>query len=68
MTVEGRPEQGDDRGAWPFWGRHEALRQLERWLRDPAVGWVHVHGVGGIGKSALIERLSLRMGKGWRWA
>ncbi|RXT03992.1 ATP-binding protein [Ammoniphilus sp. CFH 90114] len=43
-----------------FVGREKEMEQLRSWLFDPQWNLVHIHGYGGIGKTALIRVFSQR--------
>ncbi|WP_143734431.1 hypothetical protein [Microbispora rosea] len=55
--VARRPAPSDPLLAGVLWGRDGELAQIDRWLRTPGA-LVQVHGVPGIGKSALLRRIA----------
>ncbi|MFI9576844.1 hypothetical protein ACIG5D_35895 [Microbispora rosea] len=55
--VARRPAPSDPLIAGVLWGRDGELAQIDRWLRTPGA-LVQVHGVPGIGKSALLRRIA----------
>ncbi|MEW9528515.1 hypothetical protein [Microbispora sp. NPDC049125] len=55
--VTRRSAPSDPLIAGVLWGRDGELAQIDRWLRMPGA-LVQVHGVPGIGKSALLRRIA----------